>query len=73
MDHFNIRLPATTESREELLTDLQKQQSIFIHGEEMRDTAAKASYLIANKVASTLKPYSVCEEMHDAGGRNCVS
>lgn len=29
----------------------------------MRDTAAKVSYLIANKIASTLKPYSVCEEM----------
>lgn len=61
MDHSNIRLPGTTESREELLADLKKQRSIFIHGGEMRDTAAKASYLNANKIASALKPYSESE------------
>ena len=43
----------------DLLANLKKQQSVFTRSREVSDAAVKASYLIANEIASASKPY--CE------------
>lgn len=42
----------------DLLASLKKQQSVFTRSRDISDAAVKASYLIANEIASASEPYS---------------
>ena len=46
------------EKLDELLQCLKNQQSVFTHSRDIRDSAVKASYLIAYEIAVSSKPYS---------------
>ena len=64
------------EKLDELLQCLKNQQSVFTHSRDIRDSAVKASYLIAYEIAVSSKPFSEDEftkTKNAKDSRGCVS
>ncbi len=57
-NYNNFQGQRRAEKIRELLTGLKKQQAVFSRSREASDAAVKASYIIANKIASASKQYS---------------
>ena len=57
--HRGLQGQPRREKVNELIARLKKRQSVFTSGRDISAAAVKASYLIANDIALTSKPY--CE------------